>query len=227
MKKLISFIATAYGFNAFAQSPSHFDSFIPKGWKIIQRANGDLNHDQLVDTALIIEDTDPTHFQKNEFLGESVLNLNARRLLILFQQPNKQYLLNSSKDDFIPPPNDFESPCLEDPLAEAEPMSIGKGVLKVELRYWYSCGTWYSSKEKYAFRYDGQRFRLIGQDSYSYHRASGDEEEHSINYLTGKQSTTTGGNISGEKRAKTHWKPLKENKAIFLDALNIKDDASH
>ena len=60
------------------------NGFIPKGWKSILLANGDLNNDKLEDIAVVIEKTDKANILKNENLGSEYLNLNPRILLILF-----------------------------------------------------------------------------------------------------------------------------------------------
>ena len=57
--------------------------WIPSGWKTITTALGDLNKDGLSDIALIVEESNPRKLIKNDGVGSSVLNTNARRLMIL------------------------------------------------------------------------------------------------------------------------------------------------
>ena len=63
------------------------ETYIPKGWKILGKAEGDLNGDQQPDLALIIENTDPKNIMVNGNLDGTELNLNHRKLLILFKIP--------------------------------------------------------------------------------------------------------------------------------------------
>ncbi len=63
-----------------------YQSFVPKNWKILEKVQGDLNQDDQADIALIIEDTNPDNFVANAGLGSDVLNVNERKLLVLFKQ---------------------------------------------------------------------------------------------------------------------------------------------
>jgi len=121
-----------------------YQSFVPKNWKILEKVQGDLNQDGQADIALIIEDTNPEHFVKNDRLGSDVLNINERKLLVLLKQTHGYQL--SATNTTLPTEGDIESPCLADPLGETEALSIQKGVLKIHLHYWLSCGSWYVTK---------------------------------------------------------------------------------
>ncbi len=98
----------------------------------------------------------------------------------------------------LPTEGDIESPCLADPLGETEALSIQKGVLKIHLHYWLSCGSWYVTNHTYTFRYQDRAFKLIGYDVDDFHRASGDITARSINFMTGKVKSTTGENEFAE-----------------------------
>ena len=73
-----------------------YQSFVPNNWKILEKVQGDLNQDGQADIALIIEDTNPDHFVANAGLGSNVLNVNERKLLVLFKQPNGYQLIASN-----------------------------------------------------------------------------------------------------------------------------------
>jgi hypothetical protein len=70
---------------ACANNTTPYQSFIPKNWKVLSQAQGDLNGDRQTDVALIIENTDPKNIVTNDRLGNPQLNLNQRKLLILLQ----------------------------------------------------------------------------------------------------------------------------------------------
>ncbi|MFB6457822.1 hypothetical protein ACE38W_21305 [Chitinophaga sp. Hz27] len=200
-------------------------AFVPAGWKIIQQSAGDLNKDGLADVAMIIENTDKRNIHKNPDLGADTLNLNPRWLIILFQQPGGSYQLSVVNKKLIPSENDAESPCLEDPLGEGADTLIMKGVLSISFHYFMSCGSYESSSSTYVFRYQHQHFELIGMDTESYSRASGEMEQNSINFSTGKRSYTHGGNMFEESKNKpvTEWHTLKDHAIRVLDNFSADD----
>ncbi|QEE48631.1 hypothetical protein FUA48_03315 [Flavobacterium alkalisoli] len=229
MKKPFAFIALLASAIAFAQSAGPVipqqgkttEDFVPKGWKIISSASGDLNKDKAEDIAMVIENTDSANFVTNENFGSQILNLNPRYLLILFKD-KKGYILNTLNKSFIPSQNDIESPCLEDPLAEAEEMSITKGVLSINFHTWMSCGSYGISRETFRLRYQDNRFVLIGYDLWESSRNIGDITEVSINFLTGKKSTTTGEKLfddNDNSLIQTTWEDIETNELINLANL--------
>lgn len=188
-------------------------AFVPKGWFIAFSAAGDLNKDALGDIVLVIQDTDPDNFIKNEYMGADTLDVNPRILLVLFREQDG-YRLAAQNRSFIPPASDTGSSCLEDPLASSDALQIDKGLLKVHFQYWYSCGSWYTSQYDYLFRWQEGHFALIGFDSRELHRASGEMNDYSINFSTRKMSHTSGGNMFDET-----MKPKESWKSIRLPAL--------
>ena len=202
---------------------ANYKSFVPKNWKILENVQGDLNQDEQADIALIIEDTNPDNFVANAGLGTDVLNSNKRKLLILLKQANGYQLAASNST--LPTEGDVESPCLADPLGESEALSIQKGVLKIHLHYWLSCGSWYVTNHIYAFRYQDRTFKLIGYDVNDFHRASGDITARSINFMTNKVKTTTGENEFAESTQpiKVQWSTLKRRYALKLEQVQFNE----
>lgn len=221
----------AFGINVMAQTvPSPqtpapatqgIDALVPTGWKIVQKAEGDLNNDGRSDVALIIENTDPANIKANDGLGVPSLNLNPRHLIVAFQNKDKAYDVQTTQKQFIPSANSAESPCLQDPLAEAEPMNIKNGTLRINMRYWLSCGSYFVSEDRFVFRYNGSNFNLIGYDSSSFSRASGEIKEQSRNYSTGKMSITTGGNMFTDHsdKPRTRWQSFSSQRFFTLDDM--------
>lgn len=206
---------------AVPASGSNVKAFIPKGWKMILQSTGDLNKDGLADEAIVIENTDVRNFVTNEGLGQEKLNLNPRILLILFRINANVYRLAAKNHSFIPSANDKESTCLSDPLMQEGGISIEKGLLEIHYQYFYSCGSWYITNKDYTFRFQHQRFELIGYDEYSIHRSSGEQANTSINFSTKKRSETTGGNefSDSENKPKTVWKNFHITKLLNLETL--------
>jgi len=199
--------------------------FVPVGWKKAALASGDLNKDGMNDMVVIIENKSPLNFKINTALGSDTLNLNPRILLILFGTLNGSYTIGEINRNFIPSPGDEESPCLADPLEEGK-IEIEKGVLRIKLQYWLSCGSWSVTNKTYTFRYQHNQFELIGYDITSYHRSSGETTETSLNYSTKKKCTSIGGNMFSKdlNKPKTTCVPFEVDKLKSLKELTSKTE---
>ena len=199
-----------------------YAKFVPQGWTVLETASGDLNRDGKIDAALIIQQNNPNNIKNHEGLGSDRLNLNPRKLLILFQTAQSYQLI--TENDSLPTENDEESPCLADPLEDGG-MSITKGLLKINLHYWLSCGSWYVTNNNYTFRYQNNNLSLIGFDSNDFHRASGDITERSINFSTGKVKTTTGKNEFADvsQPIKVQWSTLKNKYPLTLQDIDFSE----
>ncbi|MGN7786972.1 hypothetical protein ACTJIJ_20735 [Niabella sp. 22666] len=193
-----------------------FQNYIPKGWVLDTALRGDLNKDQQADVVLVLRNTDPSNLKKNDGLGMDQLDLNPRRLLILFKT-GTGYTKELASDDFLPSINDEESTCLEDPFSEGG-IEISKGLLKIRLHYWLSCGSWYVTDYDYIFRYQNKKFELIGLDVSSFHRASGESSITSYNFSTRKKQTITGMNEFEETKVKPveKWEKIKNLRLLNL-----------
>jgi hypothetical protein len=77
------------------------------------------------------------------------------------------------------------------------------------------------SMESYKFRLEAGRLRLIGSETDSFHRGSGEKDLVSTNYLTGKVKRTSGLNEFDEKESnpKIKWETLPSRKPIYMDEL--------
>lgn len=195
-------------------------SFVPKNWKIIYQAKGDLNKDKLADQALIIESTDPKNIIKNDGFGTKELNLNPRILLVLFKTENG-YQLKAKNQRFIPTEGDTVSTCLTDPLYETGAISIKNGTLVLSYHYWLSCGSYGVTSVDYTFRFQHEKLELIGFDSHSFMRNTGEENRMSVNFSTLRSSYTDGGNVFSDQtnKPKTTWKKFVWPRLFTLDEM--------
>ena len=204
----------------FPQKAKTIDDFIPRGWKRISSTNGDLNKDKLEDAVIVIEKEDKKNIKKNDSLGPDYLNLNPRILLVLFKQKDGTYTLVSKNDKgFIPSPNSEDEPTLEDTF---DGISIKNNTFRINFNYFYSAGSWGTSQTNYIFRYQNNKFELIGFSESSFMRNSGEEEELSINFSTNKVKTTTGGNVfeGNINNPKSKWKTVNFKKKYTLDEMS-------
>ena len=203
----------------FPQKAKTINDFIPKGWKKILTANGDLNKDKLEDTVIVIEKEDKENIKKNDVLGPDYLNLNPRILLVLFKQKDGAYILAAKNDKgFIKSEGNEDNSALMDTL---DNIIIKNNVLKIVFNYFMSAGSWWTSTNVYIFRFQNNVFELIGYESNAYMRNTGEEEGTSINFSTNKAKITTGGNIFEEKEnnPKDELRYLKFEKKYILDEM--------
>jgi hypothetical protein len=220
--------APALAFLVISASPTwatdKWTAYAPKGWKVISETSGDLTGDKKPEMVMVAEEQDTSKLINNERLGTQILNTNPRRLIILSPTANG-YREIQAVEGFLPSEGDEASSCLADPLMENGGIHIAKAVLSVTLNYWLSCGSYDVTTYIYRFRKHGSRFRLIGKDTKSYSRASGQGEEVSINYLTGRKRETTGITVIETKeggpiaKPKTKWSRIALEKPEYLDTV--------
>ena len=177
----------------FPQKASKVEDFIPKGWKKLIVEKGDLNKDKIDDVVLVIEKNDPKNFKKIEDSPRSnPVNFNPRIILVLFKDKNSKYTLVAKNDkNFIVSPGyaseegleSLDSPDYNDNLSKA--VTIKNNTLHIFTLADY---VKYATSTTYIFRYQNNRFELIGLDAQS---ILGDTEyvntrNYSINLSTKK-----------------------------------------
>ena len=200
----------------FPEQGNKIEDFVPKHWSAIMKVDGDLNKDGLTDTALIVEQENPNNISVTEY--NDTLNTNPRALLVLFKQENGTYKLTAKNDKgFIEPPKENSS--LLDPLEEGD-INIKNNTLRLNFQYFFSAGSWYITNVEYVFRYQNSHFELIGVETNSFHRATGEETIVSFNLSTNKLETTTGGNVFEENENN----PKKETKTFMYNSKPILDN---
>ena len=212
MKRKLFFILSLFlicSFYAFAenfpQKAKSINDFVPKGWKILKDENGsnfiakgDLNKDKLEDVVIVI--------------GNPDINSDDDRvvLLVLFKEKDGTYSLVAKNDK-----NFSES----SPIHSLEEIRIKNNILEIE----FFTFNIYNMNEIYTFRFQNNRFELIGYDKGGYSRLSGDQYRTSINFSTNKMKTTTGGNAfaGNENNPKDEWYNIKIEKKYTLDEMTI------
>ena len=200
----------------FPEQGNKIEDFVPKHWSAIMKVDGDLNKDGLTDTALIVEQENPNNISVTEY--NDTLNTNPRALLVLFKQENGTYKLTAKNDKgFIEPPKENSS--LLDPLEEGD-INIKNNTLRLNFQYFFSAGSWYITNVEYVFRYQNNHFELIGVETNSFHRATGEETIVSFNLSTNKLETTMGGNVFEEKENN----PKKETETFIYNPKPILDN---
>lgn len=193
-----------------AKTAPDASGFVPKGWMLEFKAAGDLDKDGKPDLALVLRGQDKKNILKDYFGAES-FDSNPRMLVVGLAKEGG-YELALANHTLIPRP---DNPSQEDPLSESGGISIDRGGLVAAFYFFMSAGGTDSGTWSYRFRLEDRRFRLIGFDAYNMNRMSGESEEVSINYLTGKVIVKTG---SMESDATTdRVKRLKSKKPVYLE----------
>jgi hypothetical protein len=197
-----------------AKEATSAEGFVPTGWKLEQKLTGDLNRDGVPDLVLLLRQDDPKNLMTHDALGENPLDTNPRILAVAFGRASPAgYVLMLQNHTLIPR---REVPVVSDPLEDGG-VTIERGTLRVKLNYWTSAGGWGTTASNYTFRYQNQRFELIGFDRTEFMRNSGESRDTSINYSTGKMSISAT-SMENDKK-KVRWRTLPRRALLTLDRV--------
>ena len=228
---LILFIFCSFNLLAenFPQKANKVEDFIPKGWKKLVVKQGDLNKDKIDDIVLVIEKNDPKNIKKSESTYEAAItkNFNSRIILVLFKDKNSQYnLVAKNEDGFIVSEGrsyeeGFEKLTSPNNDKLSDSISIKNNTLRI---YTSFEATRSSSSTEYIFRYQNNRFELIGLEVNADGAGGGyvESSNYSFNFSTKKlKKYLSREDISAEekpKEEKTEKDIDVENKYI-LDTM--------
>ena len=191
--------------------------FVPDGWKIEMQAKGDLNKDGIDDMVLVLRENNPKNMIKNDDPGENPLDTNPRVMVVLFGKKDGGYNLIEDNHTLIPRRTD---PVILDYLTGvgAGGVDIQQGALTVKMSIFSSAGSWGMSSISYTFRWQNNKFELIGYDSTTTNRASAEIRSININYSTRKVKIVCGNFTSGSS-GKVSWQKLSSNKIWTIDSI--------
>lgn len=175
------------------------EGFLPRQWTLEARAIGDLNGDTRPDAALVLHMADPRNRISPSWDPSTKYDTNPRMLIVAFAKKEGGYELAAADHKLIPR---RENPNQDEPFDEVR---IAGGTLRVKMHLFLEAGGWRMGGSAYTFRWQDGAFRLIGFDRDSIFKNSGETEEISINYLTGRKLTKKGhmGSDSEERSAET------------------------
>jgi len=217
MVKLALIVFLASGTNAFGQvvpktakSPAEF---VPQGYVVVQKIQGDLNKDDQEDSVLIFKRTDKANFIKDESRGE--LDRNRRGIIIALKNSDRYELVLENLDCFSSENEDggvYFAPELG--------VFIEKGILRVH-HFHGRYGFWV-----YKFRYQNSDFELIGYES-DQSRGPITERSVSINFMTNrmliKENLNQYAEAGGDEKFKETWKKFALSKPIKLGDIGYFD----
>lgn len=177
---------------------------VPPGWKVETRLAGDVDGDGRSDLVLLIKGADRGCLVAEQDIYGSRLDTNPRAVVVALAGPGG-YRVAASNDSLIPR---HLAPQVEDPL-ENGGVTLENGALKVSVHYWSSMGSWSIAHRDFTFRWRGGRLVLVGFDVLDARRNTGETEERSYNYLSGRLKTSLG--AFDEDRPKSiRWSTLRK-----------------
>lgn len=229
IKSILTFMLAHAAWYCFAQGDTlkvgqtvaSEKDLVPSGWKLLTKNKSDLNKDGLLDIVILIEDMS---LKNQKETNGTTLKTNERHLLVAFKRPDGSYKWAAKSTSIIPPKDDPKRPCLLDPFGENSGISTENGLIKIHLQHFYSCGAWETYDFDYIFRYQNQKFELIGYNKSSLHRSTGEEISTTVNFSTAKMTRTTGSNaLKKGAKPKTVWQNIKPKQRLELNSIKEED----
>lgn len=214
MKKLLFILLLSSLSGSFAlaspKSSNKPEDFVPRGYTIQSKIEGDLNKDSQVDYVLLVKGTDKKRFVKDDIRG--VVDRNRRGIIIAFKNNDKYELALENLDCFSSENEDggfYFAPELD--------VSIKKG----NLFFNYSHGRY--GYWSYNFRHQKSEFELIGYEN-SNSNGPDIEREISINLLTKKALIKSKADSGQSNKLKESWKGFSVSNPIKLAQIKDFDD---
>ncbi len=188
--------------------------FVPKGWALEAQARGDLNGDGVPDLMLVLRDQSPKNIIPNpDGFGDDPLDSNPRILLVALGGKDG-YRLIAANHDLITRHTD---PDMEDPFDANGGVLFKNGAFQIDVSSFYDAGSWQTEDVTFTFRYRHGQVVLVGYDSTTVSRNSGEMDGVSADYLTGRVKTTKGWINNNEETVS--WSHLKPHRLLRLPGL--------
>ncbi|MBR7001686.1 MAG: hypothetical protein IKI11_03365 [Neisseriaceae bacterium] len=203
MKKIFFILSFSLVSNLYAQNllqqGRNSQEIVPQGWEKIE-AQGDLNQDGKTDLVIL---TKP-NFKENMKTRDDgfVYNFNQPILAIYFGQDDGRFKLFKQYKDLIMADDEYMN-------IETDIKINRKGSLIIDINPFMSAGSYTNQRSQYTYRYQNKDFYLIGKDASMLHRATGEEETVSENYLTWKKVVINDNAFENGKR-KEKWHKLNK-----------------
>jgi hypothetical protein len=181
--------------------------FVPAGWAIVARREGDLNGDRAADLVLVLKMTDPANIVPVP-VGEETepLDTNPHLLLVAFAEAGGYRVAASNRGLFLR----RDVPFTGDVPPNEDTIRIERGSLVVFFEYLRG---WAS----YRFRWQGGAMRLIGYDDSGV--AGGCILATSINYLTGRARLRSA--LISDDRERVAWRQVQGAAPPTLDRIDL------
>ena len=181
------------------------EDIVPQGWSH-EETTGDLNKDGIADLAVMAK----PNFKEKIVTREDgyEYNFNQPVFAIYFGTAEGQLKLWKKYDELLPA--DEDENCSHIFTFEV----TERGVLNITVQPECSQGSYFSSSDRYSYRFQNGDFYLIGKEEHSVQRNTGDVVVNSENYLTWKRqvkkSNFTEDTPPTEKWTRLQKKPLEK-----------------
>jgi hypothetical protein len=194
--------------------------FVPPGWHMLAQGSQDLNGDGSPDLVMVLRDTDqknvvviPPNDACDGVVDAPPVDTNPYLLVVAFANPGgKGYHRVLQNGTFIP----------RDAKSEADPNFDGVTVRHGSFSVRLNSLTNSDINLIYTFRFQHDRFELIGYDENTVQRTSGEIDDTSANLSTGRVKHSTG-SISSDK-LKDSWTTLKAPKTPSIEEIGEADN---
>lgn len=177
-------------------------SLLPPQWKMISSARGDLNGDNTVDLAVVMEFY--AAVKENRAYGDNetelITEVQRPRILAVYFKSGKHYKLAMQNNDFVLRSN--EGGIMGDPL---RPLTIHEEKLDLN----FEGGSIWKWKLNYGFKFKDHQWQLETASNYSFHDASGEMNNKVYDFIN-KTTKIVSGTINNQENANTTLdRPLK------------------
>ena len=198
----------------YPELPRHtatLTAFVPKQWKLTDKALGDLNGDRIPDAALAIWMDDPRNKIHPSYDPQTRYDTNPMMLIVAFGSKSG-YDLAVANHNLIPR---RENPN-QDPAFNG--VSITNGVLHVKMHEFLEAGGWWSGEMSFAFRWQDGALRLIGYDRDGVVKPTGATDVASVNYPARRMIVKTG-SMAGDAPDQTKTITLPNRPLLTIDEV--------
>ncbi len=193
-------------------------AFVPPGWRLEYDQRGFLDGDEREDALLILRMDQPGNIVDDPVAGPASFDTNPRMLVAALATAEGGWRRVMADHALVPRP---QTPMMMDFLGDdvAGAVRIRRNrTWTLGLHSWASAGSWSSRNVTYTFRLQGDCMRLVGYDGMDVHRGSGDINQTSVNYLTGRAWTQLG-HISEDDSGPRRWTRLATRERICINDI--------
>ena len=189
------------------ETKQNLSDFLPKGYVIFEKINGDLNKDGTEDLVIIVKGTNKENIVINQF--DEKVDHNRRGIIVLFNKKDHYESVLKNYDCFSSENEDGGVYFPPELSIEIKNDNLYAHYAHGRYGYW-----------RFTFRYQNSDFELIGYDESN--GGAVIESEKSINFLTKKKQVKVNTNENaegGDEVFKETWGKIIVNRLIKLSEI--------
>ena len=186
--------------------------FVPREWKLEQKAVGDLNGDRRPDAVLVLHMASPKNRIAPSFAPETRYDTNPRMLVVAFADSRGGYNLVAADHQLIPR---HENPNQDEPF---DRVKIANGVIRLNMHEHFDAGGFRMGTTAFTLRWQDGAMRLIGFDRDVVLKGPGETEVISVNYPA-RRMVVTKGTMDASEPDRTETVTLPQKPLLKLDEI--------